>query len=265
MTKIIKWAGSKANVFNQFKPYLDFSRQYIEPFCGSAAFFFAGSPQSALLNDSNCRLINFYEQLKNFPEAIWKMYEAIPITEDCYYATRAEFNESDDDLVAASRFLYLNHYSFNGIYRTNLAGKFNTPFGAKVKIKRKVTLDEVKAASESIRKVTFSSLDFEDFLFSVNPNGSTIYMDPPYHTSDARVFKEYGSKVFSALDLERLAACAKALSKRNRVLVSYRNCPEFLDLFNGHIVGGVCVTRNVGGFVGRRKNEVECLAVLEDT
>tara|TARA_R110002124_G_scaffold204464_1_gene370857 strand:- start:7487 stop:8284 length:798 start_codon:yes stop_codon:yes gene_type:complete len=262
MEKIIKWAGSKANVFDQFRPYLDFNRQYIEPFCGSAAFFFAGSPQSALMNDSNEKLINFYQQLQAQPDLVWSMYNSIPINEAQYYTTRDEFNKSVDDLESASKFLYLNHYSFNGIYRTNRSGNFNTPFGAKKKIKKKVTLSKVREASEQIQGVKFSSLDFEDFLNSVHPNGSTIYMDPPYHTTDARVFKEYGANVFSASDLERLAHSAKLLSKTNLVVISYRNCSDFIELFEEFIVGTVSVTRNVGGFAGRRKNEEECLAVL---
>ncbi len=263
MSKILKWAGSKANIFHQLEKHLDFDKPYVEPFCGSSAFFFAGKPRVAHLNDANDKLINFYLQLQQAPEPLWALYYSYPVSQDDYYYYRAKFNQERDEISLAALFLYLNHYSFNGIYRTNSSGAFNTPYGANKKIKQKLTLEQILNASTAVQAATFSCDDFQSFIEELGPVGHTIYMDPPYHTQETRVFKEYGASVFSEFDLRRLKKICVSLSYHNKVVVSYKRCTDFADMFGEHIIGEISVTRNVGGFTGRRKADLEYVAVLE--
>ncbi|WOI09426.1 Dam family site-specific DNA-(adenine-N6)-methyltransferase [Thalassospira lucentensis] len=261
--QLLKWAGSKMGSAREIMPYLDFDRPYYEPFCGSASFFLKSNPPAAILNDYNPALISFYANIRVNPKKVWDVYNDINIGEEDYYKVRDEFNILSCGIVKAGFFLYLNHYCFNGIYRTNKKGNFNTPFGAKLKIKKKISFEDVLFFSNKLRMAKLFSLDFEDFLRNSSPSGSTIYMDPPYFTKDARVFSEYGNKEFGGEDLERLRDVAVWCSKReNRVVISYRDCSEFRGLFSNWIVGSVNVRRNVGGFVGRRKKDNELIAVL---
>lgn len=85
-------------------------------------------------------------------------------------------------------------------------------------------------------------------------------MDPPYFTNEARVFSEYGENIFGIKDLIRLRDTVNRLSEKNIVAVSYRDCGEFRELFGHMQLSEITVTRNVGGFTGRRKREVELLA-----
>ncbi len=87
-------------------------------------------------------------------------------------------------------------------------------------------------------------------------------MDPPYSTEDSRVFIEYGSKPFNLEDLNRLLDLAEYLSKRNLVVITHKECSEFHKLFGNHIQKSVPITRNVGGFAGRKKRDFELIAVL---
>ncbi|WP_159096968.1 DNA adenine methylase [Pseudovibrio sp. Alg231-02] len=260
--KLLKWAGSKSNVSEKIKSYLDFSRPYIEPFCGSAAFFFKFEPQVAFLNDVNENLMDCFRHVRDSADDVWKIYDKIEISEERYYEVREEFNELQLGVEKAARFVYLNHYCFNGIYRTNKKGEFNTPFGAKKKVKQKLSLNDFQNISSVLRKATISSDDFEAFIDTIKPERSCIYMDPPYFTNEARVFSEYNSKQFRGDDLARLLKISKKYATNNRIVISYRDCGEFRDLFEPYILGTVPVTRNVGGFVGRRKTETELLAVI---
>lgn len=244
-------------------PFLDVDRPYIEPFCGSATFFFSGKFASSHLNDSNASLIGFYGEVANFPEEVWKIYSSIEVTEVKYYSVRTRFNELEAGIEKAAYFLYLNHYCFNGIFRTNKDGKFNTPFGAKKKIRRKTSLSELKEFSEKLQNATLWCMDFEDFLKQLSPVNACIYMDPPYFTGDNRVFGEYGSKVFGSNDLDRLLRICKDLKKDNKLVVSYRDCTEFRELFGEHLAAEILVRRNVGGFAGRRKIDGELVAVFQ--
>lgn len=260
--KILKWAGSKSNVSSQIKPFLTFDRPYIEPFCGSAAFYFENLPTRAALNDLNSHLIDCYRSIRDDPSQVWHQYERLEISEENYYRVRAAFNEMERSHLKSSLFVYLNHYCFNGIYRTNKSGFFNTPYGAKLKIKKKFSIDDFTYFSKSLQNTELHSSDFESFLDHIAPKESCIYMDPPYFTVEGRVFNEYGAKSFLADDLARLHTAATKLANDNIVVISYKNCSEFRDLFEPYLVAPITVTRNVGGFAGRRKSETELIAVL---
>ncbi|MGV1926550.1 DNA adenine methylase [Agrobacterium tumefaciens] len=260
--KMLKWAGSKSNVSSQLRPFLAFDRQYIEPFCGSAAFYFESLPANAALNDLNSHLIDCYRSVRDQPFEVWQQYDALEVSETNYYNVRARFNEMHRSHLKSALFVYLNHYCFNGIYRTNKSGLFNTPYGAKLKIKKKFSLDDFIYFSQALQNAALYSADFETFLEAVSPSKSCIYMDPPYFTVEGRVFNEYGAKTFLADDLARLHSLAVKLANDNIVIISYKNCSEFRDLFETHLAAPITVTRNIGGFAGRRKSETELVAVL---
>lgn len=262
-SKLLKWAGSKSQISDKITPFLSFDAPYIEPFCGSAVFFFENTPSVCHLNDTNSELISFFRYVKSRPNQVWGYYNDLPVTENTYYAARAEYNEMKPSIKKAGYFVYLNHFCFNGLYRTNLRGDFNTPYGAKTKAKIKLDIEAFRKFSKILKTANLYSQDFEEFLVGLKPSGACIYMDPPYFTNDERVFGEYGASTFKGCDLERLYHLSVELSKKNRVVVSYKKCSEFSDRFSNYIVNDLTVTRNVGGFAGRRKTEKELLAVLD--
>lgn len=260
--KMLKWAGSKSNVSSQLKQFLAFDRPYIEPFCGSAAFYFESLPKEAALNDLNSHLIDCYRSVRDEPSEVWRQYDRLEVSEENYYKVRTMFNDMQRSHLKSALFVYLNHYCFNGIYRTNKSGLFNTPYGAKSKIKKKFSLEDFVYFSQALQNTALHSSDFETFLQLIAPSKTCIYMDPPYFTVEGRVFNEYGAKSFLADDLARLHAIAIKLANDNLVVISYKNCSEFRDLFEPYLAAPITVTRNVGGFAGRRKSETELIAVL---
>ncbi len=247
---------------DRISPYLSFDQVYIEPFCGSAFFFFDNSPSVSYLNDLNSDLISFFTHTRELPDEVWSYYDAIPVEEDAFYDARAKYNELSDCPEKAGHFVYLNHFCFNGLYRTNKAGQFNTPYGGRQKPKKKLSKNDFRQFSQALKPAHLTSKDFEDFLDQLKPDNACIYMDPPYFTNDERVFGEYGPNTFKNKDLERLFEVSLRLASRNKIVVSYKNCSEFSDIFQEYIVGDISVTRNVGGFAGRRKSEKELVAVL---
>ena len=87
-------------------------------------------------------------------------------------------------------------------------------------------------------------------------------MDPPYFTKDDRVFGEYGASVFNRSDLHRLKDLSVRLAANNIVVLTYKDCTEFRELFGESIISKIPITRNVGGFAGRRKRDLELIAVM---
>lgn len=259
--KPIRWAGSKLPIASVLEQHIDFGKPYVEPFAGSAVLFFRNLPQVAYLNDLNSALIDFYKHSQMWPHKLWQVYEGLDVDKESYYQARQEFNSQPSSVRRSALFMYLNHLCFNGIYRTNLKNEFNTPFGGeKLKLIDKV---QYLAFCDQVKDVSFFSEDFQLFLDNCDPRNSTIYMDPPYYTAGQRVFREYGPKTFEHDDLIRLDVVARFWAdKGNRIVISYRECDEFRDLFSDCIVQEVDVARNVGGFKSRRNTQSELIAVL---
>ena len=127
---VLKWAGGKTQLLPELVEKMpDNYNNYIEPFFGGGALFFHTQPSTAILADINPELANLYEMVKSKPAAIIELLETYENTEDFFYNLRSEDRESLSKEKQAARTLYLNKTCFNGLYRVNKKGHFNTPYG----------------------------------------------------------------------------------------------------------------------------------------
>jgi DNA adenine methylase len=159
--------------------------------------------------------------------------------------------------VRAARFIYLNRFCFNGIYRTNLKGEFNVPYsgdrcGA-------VPANEVfEQCSRRLRGARFVNGDFEDVLKQAK-KGDLVYMDPPYAVRAKRVFREYDPSTFTHGDIARLRSWMERLNAGGiNFVVSYAESDEADLLRKNFSYETVAVRRHIAGFAAHRTmtNEV---------
>ena len=158
----------------------------------------------------------------------------------------------------AARFIYLNRFCFNGLYRTNLKGQFNVPYGgAKAgEVPSEVVL---RTCSRLLKGARLIPGDFEKVLETATP-GDFIYMDPPFSVQAKRVFKEYNAAIFNNDDLRRLRTWLELLSARQiDFLVSYAECDEANYLKEGFHSKTISVRRNIAGFTASRQASNEVL------
>lgn len=102
--------------------------KYYEPFIGGGALLFEIMPKKAFISDLNQELITTYLVVKNNPKELIKIldYHRSQHAEEYFYKVRE--NESfNSALEIAGRFIYLNKSCFNGLYRVNSKGRFNSP------------------------------------------------------------------------------------------------------------------------------------------
>ena len=116
----IRWAGGKGwfipAVQNMIQN-IQFNN-YIEPFMGGASIFFSlDIPNRAYLSDINSELVNTFVQIRENLDEVTQKLREYKTDKDSYYMIRDQ--EPTDLIEKAARFLYLNFYSFNGIYRVN--------------------------------------------------------------------------------------------------------------------------------------------------
>jgi DNA adenine methylase len=208
-----------------------FSR-YFEPFVGSGALFFAVGPSRAVLSDINVELVETLCSVRDHPRAIHNRLIAFSLGKESYYMIR-DYNPANlSKLDRAARFIYLNRFCFNGLYRTNKMGRFNVPFAA-AKTGDLPSYNDLKFASISLSGADIIASDFEPILNMVKP-GDFIYLDPPYAVNNRRIFRQYGPACFGLSDLKRLSGLLPYMDNIGaHFLVSYALCEESLDAFKG--------------------------------
>lgn len=255
---LIRWAGSKRKLLPILRAKMpaEFGT-YIEPFCGSASLFFELSNQRAILSDINSELINAYKVIKR-SKTIYEDLVSLPVSDEEYYRWREIQPEELCQEKQAIRFLYLNRYCFNGIYRTNSSGRFNVPVG-----KRTGGFPEKSVFEEARKKLHKARLINSDYkkVLRMAKSGDFVYFDPPY-SKTSRFTGEYGVGSFNALSLPDFMEELDALDQRDvKFLFSYRACGETAESLSAkYIVDRVNVKRHISGFK-TEWNEVEEILV----
>lgn len=210
----LRWAGGKrwlAGTLQELTVDLSICTYY-EPFLGGgAAFFSLPGLKRARLSDTNGELIDTWNAVKEMPDRVFASLTRYKNTATDYYRARDARPRSDAN--RAARFIFLNHTSFNGIYRVNLKGVYNVPYGSRKSISLP-TEDDLHAVSSALEVATIEVLDFEDSVDRSRP-GDLCFLDPPYtvaHNNNG--FIKYNQKLFSLDDQQRLASALRDLRRK---------------------------------------------------
>lgn len=254
----IRWAGSKQKLLPVIRQRLpkDF-RRYIEPFCGSASLFFSLGGPPAVLSDINKDLIDTLITVRDSPKEVWRLAKAHGDPTENYYDVRGLDPTTLTQLERAARFLYLNRYCFNGVYRTNRSGDFNVPLGKKTG--KFPDLQMLNECSAQLKNASIRCGDFQKTLLSATGE-DFVYLDPPYFKTGRRAYGEYGYESFREKDLERLKATLKDLEERGvRFLISYslHNADQLNE--STRTIEVINAPRHVSGFNRGRKGAKEVL------
>jgi len=256
----LRWAGSKQRLLPRLRDYwTQDSRRYLEPFMGSASLFFSLLPNRAVLSDINAELVDTFSSVREEPEAVYEALTRLRKGKQEYYRIRSQSLSRLSAASRAARFIYLNRYCFNGIYRTNTAGMFNVPY-APSKTGRLPTLGALLAASQQLSRTKLVCSDFESVLTLEVRAGDFVYLDPPYAITTRRMFRQYGPKTFGPLDIDRLLDVLSEIDQRGaKFLLSYANNRAVVDKLSSWEMRRVVTQRNVSGFVEHRRKAVEVL------
>jgi len=211
----LKWAGGKTRLLPLLRTFLarqEF-RRYFEPFLGGAALFFELAPESAVLNDLNAELIFCYQIVRDYPSTLFETLQPMRVSQTEFYRIRSLKPETLAPVERAARFIYLNKACYNGLYRVNRKGEFNTPYGRHDKIS---LADEsnLLRASRVLRNARLKSEDYGSVVEKAE-RGDFVYLDPPYlPVGKFSDFKRYTKKAFYEDDHHKLAEVFRRLSDR---------------------------------------------------
>ena len=270
MKPVIKWVGGKQSVMVHFedliKNNLKPGSTFYEPFAGGLAVTLALEHSKTVVNDLNSELIHMYRVIRDNPEELiseLKCFQNSHNTEFYYHVRNLDRTGTLSritDVAKAARTIYLNKTCFNGLYRVNSKGQFNSPIGrtASGKTPDIVQEDLIREMSKFLKSVQFHSGDYKECLAGAT-EGDVIFLDPPYDTDEAiksEGFVGYQKEGWTRKDLEELKTICDELSIRGCKIILTNNDTEFVrELFKDYNFREIEVKRSINRDGKNRKGK----------
>ena len=232
---VLKWVGGKRQLLDVLTPLLPGKfTTYCEPFVGGGALLFELQPETAYVNDINKELIRVYEVIKDDVEALIIALEDFKNEAGYFYHVRDWDRDKAKyaalpEIQKAARTLYLNKTCYNGLFRVNSAGDFNSPFGS-YRNPNIVNAPTLRAVSSYLNAaaVRLTSIDYAE-VFQTLPKGSFVYIDPPYDpVSDTSSFTGYARGGFSRGEQIRLRESCDELHKKGLKFMLSNSATDFI-------------------------------------
>ncbi|MCH7676297.1 DNA adenine methylase [candidate division KSB1 bacterium] len=253
----LKWAGGKTQHIKKFQKFYPAElkngkiKRYFEPFLGSGAVFFDVAQKykidSALLCDINEELILTYlviqrdvDKLLEYLLRYKKSYLKLDTEKqkEFYYELRTNYNlqrfnidykkYSENWIPRAAQLIFMNKTCYNGLFRMNSKGEFNSPVG---RYKNPKIFDEenLQKISELLQMAEVCKLHFAD-IKSKARKSSFVYFDPPYRPLNRTAsFTSYSTFQFNDPQQIELANLFKALDKKQAKLMLSNSDPKNED------------------------------------
>lgn len=268
VSPILKWVGGKRQLLDSIEPLIPKCSTYYEPFIGGGAVLFSRQPDKAVINDSNPELINVYLTIKDAPEAlIEKLKEHKEnSSEEYFYNIRAldrdkEIFENMTNVERAARIIYLNKTCYNGLFRVNSSGEFNSPWGRykNPNITNETTINALHTYFNKA-SITIKCGDYRDALKGIR-RGAFVYFDPPYMPiSSSASFTGYTAGGFGEQEQIALKEQCDALNAKGiKFLLSNSSCPFIEDLYKDYIIEHVNAKRAINANPEKRGEIKEVL------
>lgn len=271
----LKWAGGKSRLIKKLENHFPDEivrnkkiKKYFEPFIGGGALLIYllqnYSIEKAYISDTNIDLINTYKVIQNNPteliECLGKyqnLYDSTQASDrlNLFLKIREEFNNNFDSeknekqyLVSrAAQLIFLNKTCFNGLYRLNLSGKFNVPFG-KYNSPKIADGKNILALSQLFKNTDIQLAPYQDCLKEIDIN-SFIYLDPPYKPiSKTSNFNNYTKASFGDTQQKILAEFCKLINAKGSKFLLSNSAPDnnfFENLYSDFKLNKIQATRSI--------------------
>ena len=260
VSPVVKWVGGKRQLLDQIIPLLpNRITSYCEPFLGGGAVLFSIQPHKAIVNDLNGDLIIVYKVIKEQVDELIISLQKHENTQDYFYKIRdldrdKRVYQDLSDVEKASRLIYLNKTCYNGLFRVNQAGEFNSPFGH-YKSPNIINEPVLRAVNKYFNHNEIIFLN-EDFAITLDrlKKGAFVYLDPPYDpVSDTASFTGYNKGGFDRSEQIRLKNCCDMLTKKGIKFMLSNSSTDFIkDLYSDYIISIVKAKRAINVDANKR-------------
>lgn len=272
---ILKWAGGKRTLLPQLERIITRERlighRYYEPFIGSGALAFDLEYPATVINDLNSELINVYNVVKSNVEPLLDSlsYFQSNHSQNLFYELREldrnpEFTQIHSDVFRAARTIYLNKTCFNGLYRVNSKGYFNTPIGRTTNGTTPdiIQRDKLLELHRVLQTFEIRNVSYREACQDAR-EGDILYFDPPYAAfPDSASFTAYSAEGWTDKDLQDLKnLCDELVDRGCHIVLSNNGTPFVRELFNDekYIIENISVRRSISCNSESRKKVEEVI------
>jgi DNA adenine methylase len=248
----VHWIGGKGQLLKEIqKIYVTGLgkkwTKYAEPFVGGGALLFnilnKYQLEAVYISDINRELISTYCVIRNSVEQLIKKLQcfhndfislSVKDREVYYYDKRKQFNVLkcqkvlSDIIECAALFIFLNKTCFNGLYRVNRNGEYNSPIGS---CKKPMICDSENlfAVSKKLQKVEIVCGDYQQSRSFIDDK-TFIYFDPPYRSLSATSnFVSYTQDGFNDKQQKELALFINELNELGALIVVSNSDPKNIN------------------------------------
>lgn len=257
----IKWVGGKRQLLPELRKRLPSSfGTYHEPFVGGGALFFDLAPSSAIISDTNERLVRTYRAIRDDVERVISTLETMPHESETFARLRSAFVDDWEDYQVAAWFIRTNRSGYNGLYRVNASGRFNVAFCER-NTSTRIDFDVIRACSAALQGIEIQCEHFARVLTRAKTN-DLVYFDPPYvPLSASSNFTAYTSEGFDLAEQVKLRDVARELKRRGvHVLLSNSSAPLVGTLYSdGFTLDHVDASRAINSDGAKRGKVAEVL------
>lgn len=270
---LLKYAGNKRSIMHLITPHFgDMSKvkRYFEPFCGAlGSSLNAHIPKNVeiFLSDSNWEIINFYEQVADNAQIVENLANSWEYGKNVYYEVRNWDRDPDwrikrNPIEIAARTIFLNRNCFNGLFRINRHGHFNTPWGHPTR-KVKISIAENDFILNFLKRVDLKCADWKISVQNTSA-GDALYCDPPYvdvknpHQEFGGYVGAFGWDAQVSLRDQLLEASRRGV----RVVTTNSWCPDTEALYKNFNVTTIEAPRSLSSKGASRGSVKELLAWL---
>lgn len=267
VSPVLKWAGGKRQLLEALTPLLpEHIDSYCEPFVGGGAVLFHIQPAKASINDVNAELISVYKVIRDDVDGLVECLKTLKNDQETFYRIR-NLDRDRKSYAAlgpaekAARIIYLNKTCFNGLFRVNSAGEFNTPYG-RYRNPNIVNEETLRAVSRyfNAASIKITHGDYGAVLEKVTPK-TFVYLDPPYDPlSNSASFTSYTRIGFGREEQVRLRDWCVELDRRGCRFMLSNSATDFIrDLYQDFNVSIVRAKRAINSVAARRGQVDEVL------
>ena len=276
MKPIIKWVGGKTQLLDVLETKIDLENRdysnmtYVEPFVGAGALFLDLAEKDIfnkyIINDINPRLINVYNTIKNDVDGLIIELKTLKdsylsMNEDdrktMYYNKRTRFNSIEIEsynIESAALFIFLNKTCFNGLYRENKNGEFNTPYN-RSKSPSFFVESELRKLNNILntKNVQIFNNSYSELEPIIINDNCFVYLDPPYRPITKGGFNGYNKSGFNDNDQIILRDFCDRLNDNQQMFMLSNSDPHMLDpddnffddLYSNYTIDRVQASRKV--------------------
>ena len=222
MNAFVPWTGGKSNlrdeIVRRFPPKVS---RYVEVFGGAGWVLFHKEPSPfEVYNDFNSNLVTLFRVVREQPEKLLRQLDFCLNSREEFEQIKVLFDRKVKmpDVVRAANFFRLIRMSYGSKCVSFSAQPCDLERG----------FPAIRLAHSRLRDVIIENRDFEEIIRHYDRPDTLFYCDPPYYGTE----DYYLDVGFTVADHLRLRDALMGI--QGRFLLSYNDCPEIRELYDGY-------------------------------